>query len=261
METGEAACDPRSYVALLKELCEEYKLPAAEFELVGDTGPPHLRHFTMRARVGQLDRCATATAKKTARQIAAQQLYCYLRENLASLTADFVEEDALVRVVDKAKERYVDLDSDAPWRPDLSQKISEYHLGLTSQIEDNALAAAATVLREARDSSPERALAAAVQALGLRLEYGALEPLSVVQLTPTSPALAFAGDSRDEAARAALRYVRAALAFARAPPHSPPHSPAHSAAHSPAHSTAHTPALAFAPGPSTSTNFAGVDCF
>lgn len=82
---------PRSYVALLKEMCEEYRLPGVEYELVSDTGPPHMRQFAMRASLGQHSRLATATTKKAARQLAAQQLYSYLRDNLSRLTADFVE--------------------------------------------------------------------------------------------------------------------------------------------------------------------------
>lgn len=83
--------DARSYVALLKELCEEYRLGEPDYELVGDTGPPHQRHFTMRASLGLHERHATSTTKKAARQLAAEQLYTYLRENLARLTGDFVE--------------------------------------------------------------------------------------------------------------------------------------------------------------------------
>lgn len=83
--------DARSYVALLKELCEEYRLREPEYELIGDTGPPHQRHFTVRATLGLHERQATSTTKKAARQLAAEQLYTYLRENLARLTGDFVE--------------------------------------------------------------------------------------------------------------------------------------------------------------------------
>ncbi|XP_026326644.1 interferon-inducible double-stranded RNA-dependent protein kinase activator A homolog [Hyposmocoma kahamanoa] len=82
---------PRSYVALLKELCEEYHLPGVEYELVSDTGPPHMRQFAVRARLGQHSRLAASTTKKAARQLAAQQLYSYLRDNLSRLTTDFVE--------------------------------------------------------------------------------------------------------------------------------------------------------------------------
>lgn len=85
------ALDTRSYVALLKELCEEYRLGEPEYELVGDTGPPHARRFTVRARLRLHERTATATTKKAARQLVAQSLYTYLRENLARLTKDFVE--------------------------------------------------------------------------------------------------------------------------------------------------------------------------
>lgn len=91
MEAVSAPVGAHSYVALLKELCEEYRLPAAEYELVGDTGPPHNRRFTVRASVALHQRLATAPTKKAARQIAAEQLYSYLRENLARVTKDFCE--------------------------------------------------------------------------------------------------------------------------------------------------------------------------
>lgn len=81
---------PRSYVSLLNELCELYGMDV-EYELVGDTGPPHMREFTIRASVGQHIRLARGTTKKAARQLAAQQLYSYLRDNLSRLTTDFVE--------------------------------------------------------------------------------------------------------------------------------------------------------------------------
>lgn len=88
---GGAAGGARSYVALLSELCEEYRLPAAEYELTADTGPPHARHFTVSARLGLHERRATSTTKKSARQLAAEQLYTYLKQNLSRLTKDFVE--------------------------------------------------------------------------------------------------------------------------------------------------------------------------
>uniref|UniRef100_A0A2A4JKC6 DRBM domain-containing protein n=2 Tax=Heliothis virescens TaxID=7102 RepID=A0A2A4JKC6_HELVI len=132
-----AAPDARSYVALLKELCAEYRLAGVQYELVGDTGPPHLRHFTVRARIGQHERVATSTTKKTARQLAAEALYSYLRENLARVTRDFNEEDALVRAHEKAMERYTD-NEEQPRRPDLGQRISEYHLGLAARLGECA---------------------------------------------------------------------------------------------------------------------------
>lgn len=81
----------RSYVALLNELCDEYRLPGVEYELTADTGPPHARHFTVSARLGMHMRHATSTTKKFARQLAAEQLYTYLKENLSRVTKDFVE--------------------------------------------------------------------------------------------------------------------------------------------------------------------------
>lgn len=91
MPPASAPVGAHSYVALLKDLCEEYRLPAVDYELVGDTGPPHCRRFTVRARVCSHERLATTTTKKAARQMAAEQLYTYLRENLARVTKDFDE--------------------------------------------------------------------------------------------------------------------------------------------------------------------------
>ncbi|XP_028177190.1 interferon-inducible double-stranded RNA-dependent protein kinase activator A homolog isoform X2 [Ostrinia nubilalis] len=200
----------RSYVALLKELCEEYRLPGAEYELVGDTGPPHLRHFTVAARVGQFSRSATATTKKAARQIAADQLYSYLRENLARLTKDFVEEDALVRAHAKAMERFQEA-RDERLRPDLGQRVADYHL------EPEAWDAALRALEAEHDGGLEGALAA----LGLQAEATTLEaagaPLHVLTLDAAAPPLAFAGASPQRARAAAARYLRRALARRRPP--------------------------------------------
>ncbi|KAJ8725311.1 hypothetical protein PYW07_016269 [Mythimna separata] len=210
---GMAPVDARSYVALLRELCEEYRLAGVEYELVGDTGPPHLRHFTVRARIGQHQRQATATTKKTARQHAAEQLYCYLRENLARVTRDFNEEDALVRAHEKAMERYSDAGEDAPRRPDLGQKVSEYHLGLTSRLDAEALATALGALERAAGLDAASALAELAAALHVRVEPATLGALHVLTLTGSSPDLTFAGRSANQAAQAALDYVRRALLF------------------------------------------------
>ncbi|KOB69515.1 Uncharacterized protein OBRU01_16727 [Operophtera brumata] len=85
-----AAPDSHSYVALLKEYCEEYRLPAPEYALIGDSGPAHLRSFTIRVSVGAHSRDATALNKKGARQQAAEDIFKYLRGCLRS-TRDFVE--------------------------------------------------------------------------------------------------------------------------------------------------------------------------
>lgn len=124
--------DARSFVALLKEFCDEYKLPACTFDVVSTTGPPHLRQFTVEARVGGHLRRACAATKKAARQAAAQELYCYLRENLARHTTDFKEDEAMARAHEKAMERYVS--AGEPQREDMGMKVSHYHLGLLKGI-------------------------------------------------------------------------------------------------------------------------------
>ncbi|KAL0839962.1 hypothetical protein ABMA28_016570 [Loxostege sticticalis] len=196
----------RSYVALLKELCEEYRLPGAEYELVGDTGPPHLRHFTILARVGHLTRQATATTKKAARQLAADQLYSYLRENLARLTKDFVEEDALVRAHEKAMERYQETREDAR-RPDLGQRVADYHL------EPEAWDCALRALESEQAGGLDGALAAlGLTAAATTLAAAGAAPLHVLTLDAAAPPLAFAGADPQRARAAAARYVRRVLA-------------------------------------------------
>lgn len=212
----------RSYVALLKELCETFLLPAVDYELIGDTGPPHLRHFTMRARMGLHERCATATTKKAARQTAAEQLYHYLRENMPRITADFDEKEALVRAHEKIRDRYVEATrEDGSRRPDLSLKISEYHLGLFAQIDEEKRTATEHALEKNVDPhEAEGVLLEVGLILGLDIQFGLLEcesgALCLVEVTGTSPPLAFAGADRAAAALHALRFARTALTFAAA---------------------------------------------
>lgn len=207
--------DTRSYVALLKELCTEYRLASVEYELVGDTGPPHLRHFTVRATLGSHERIATATTKKTARQVAAEKLYTYLRENLSRLTRDFDEEEALARAHDKTMDRYQEPE-EPQRRPDLGQKIADYHLGLTERLDEATLQQCREVLREERERdahSPERVVARVADVLRLDVAYTTLgtagdAPLALLELSGTSPDLVFGGEGNAEAAREALAYVR-----------------------------------------------------
>ncbi|XP_059059544.1 RISC-loading complex subunit tarbp2-like isoform X2 [Achroia grisella] len=191
---------PRSYVALLGELCMEFRLPAPEYELVGDTGPPHLRHFTMTARVGDHARAATCTTKKAARQLAAHHLYTYLRENLARATKDFDEEEALARAVEKAMTKSTEV-REIMNRPNL---------------DESALSLGREALATGTQLPAEVRLQAAASALGLELEWSQLDCLSggsvsVVRLTPTEPALAVPGRDRPAAAAAALSYLHTVL--------------------------------------------------
>ncbi|XP_045764011.1 transcription factor SOX-3-like isoform X2 [Maniola jurtina] len=216
---GAGALDTRSYVAVLRELCEEYRLGEATYELVGDTGPPHLRHFTVRAALGLHSRTATATTKKQARQLAAEHLYTYLRENLARLTKDFVEEEALQRAQEKSASRartdaalarleaaHCGADA-APARPDLGQRVAMYHHG-----EDTCRRGLDALAPDAAPEEPEAVLQRVCDELGLRVERLSLGPkVSVVRLAPTDPSLTFGGLTPRAAAAAALRYVRRML--------------------------------------------------
>ncbi|XP_068627597.1 protein Loquacious-like isoform X2 [Battus philenor] len=206
----------RSYVALLHELCEEYRLPGVQYELTADTGPPHARHFTVSARLGMHERRATSTTKKAARQLAAEQLYTYLKENLSRVTKDFVEDEALARAHAKAMERYVELRDETVWRPHLGQKVADYHLGLRAQLDEEKLSVALSALEALGEREPEHAVATAAAALGLSVEWRALPAahgeLAVLELAATAPPLGFAGRDRRSAACAALRHMRRALA-------------------------------------------------
>ncbi|XP_038213223.1 RISC-loading complex subunit TARBP2-like isoform X2 [Zerene cesonia] len=211
------AIDVRSYVALLKELCAEYKLGDVQYELVGDAGPPHRRQFTVRARLAQHERSATATTKKTARQLAAEALYKYLRENLARLTIDFVEEEAMARAHEKAMERYVE--QRGAWRAPLGQRLADYHLD-KEKIDLGRETLDATSTDEEED--PVSALESVAGALGLQVEREWLEArggeLCVVRLEPSAPPLALAAAgprAHRDAHAAALRYLRRALARTR----------------------------------------------
>ncbi|XP_061378825.1 RISC-loading complex subunit TARBP2-like isoform X2 [Danaus plexippus] len=219
--------DTRSYVALLKELSEQYHLGEPQYELVSDTGPAHHRHFSIRVSLGLHSRQCTSTTKKAARQLAAEQLYTYLRDNLSRLTGDFVEEEALARALEKslkkkeaaagsetpnkgcnmdtAMNRFAELHEMAGHCLDLGQRISEYH-----NDESKRLSGQEALNAKGSAVDTEQVLESVCSALGLRVEGGVScgETLSVLRLVPTAPPLAFAGEDNKEAAAAALRYLR-----------------------------------------------------
>lgn len=157
-----------------------------------------------------------------------------------------MQDDAMVRAHERAMERYVELRDDTAWRPDLGQRVADYHLGLLSRAgkcpgvgggrasaddadrplvppadaERQASAGAALEAARRAGDGAEAALAAAAAALGLAVQPEQLPAdggaLHVLELAPAAPALAFAGRGRAAAADAALRYLRLAL-----PPPSP----------------------------------------
>lgn len=45
-----------------------------------------------------------------------------------------VQKEALVRVHEKAMQRYTEVRDETVWRPDLGQRVSEYHRGLLTHI-------------------------------------------------------------------------------------------------------------------------------
>ncbi|XP_045487899.1 uncharacterized protein LOC110998346 isoform X2 [Pieris rapae] len=198
--------DARSYVALLKELCEQYHAGFPAYDVVGDAGPPHCRLFTVAVRLGSHERRAAASTKKAAKQLAAEHLYKYLRLHLARLTEDFVEEDALNRAHERAMERYVE-ETTPTFRPPLDQKISEYHLDADKVVEGREEMAAI-----AEDEDPVSALQTLCAKLGLGVASEMVGGLNVVRVSPSAPEVAVAAQGPKEAHAAALRYVRRALA-------------------------------------------------
>lgn len=139
-------------------------------------------------------------------------------------------------------ERYSDVD-EAPRRPDLGQKIADYHLGLAAGLgecaapppgplaarplvagqlaarlltlslvpDEETRAAALEALERSRSASPSLALTEVCSAMHVRMEASRLEPLHVLTLSGCSPELTFAGRDPTQAAQAALGYLRRAL--------------------------------------------------
>lgn len=61
-------------ILTLYELCEENKIPQPIFKEISDVGPPHCREFTYDCMVASVRTRATASTKKQAKQIAAQEM-------------------------------------------------------------------------------------------------------------------------------------------------------------------------------------------
>lgn len=146
--TAPDAADEVSHVALLRELCAQYRLPAPAWRLVADTGPAHQRHFEVEFRVGLHARLAAAPSKKAARQAAAADLYQYLRKHLARVTPDFREEAALARVIERATKRAREAieAEETPWRPDLALRVADYPTALAEALGPERLEAVRAAL-------------------------------------------------------------------------------------------------------------------
>lgn len=61
-------------IGTLCELCEENKIPQPEFVEISDVGPPHCRQFTYDCIVASVRTRATASTKKQAKQLAANEM-------------------------------------------------------------------------------------------------------------------------------------------------------------------------------------------
>ncbi|CAH0716849.1 unnamed protein product, partial [Brenthis ino] len=163
-----------SYVALLKELCEEYHLREPEYKLIGDTSPAHERHFTEKRRVEAAKRVEVAAAGAAAGAA-------------------------------------VGAGGDSPWRIDPNQRLADFHLDDEKRAECLRVLAGEEDDDGGEDEDEKLVRVCAV--LGLSVERVSLGPVAVRRLVPTRPPLAFAGYSPRDAAGAALRYVHRVLTF------------------------------------------------
>lgn len=84
----------QSFVVLVNELCAQYRLDPVEYELMADAAG--VEFYTVKARVGYVERVATGPTKRMAQQSAAEKIYRYLRTKL-SRTCSFDEVRFLAR--------------------------------------------------------------------------------------------------------------------------------------------------------------------
>ncbi|XP_014467461.1 PREDICTED: uncharacterized protein LOC106740693 [Dinoponera quadriceps] len=67
-----------NYVGLLQELCVQYRLDLPIYELVSESGPSHMKTFTIKSNIGCLNRTGIAHCKRSAKQEAAKNALQYL---------------------------------------------------------------------------------------------------------------------------------------------------------------------------------------
>lgn len=65
---------PVNCISKLSDICDENKIPMPVFVEISDVGPPHCRQFTYECSVGSVKTRATASTKKQAKQIAANEI-------------------------------------------------------------------------------------------------------------------------------------------------------------------------------------------
>lgn len=66
-------------ITKLRQLCHRIGLPTPEYSLVGETGPPHCKQFTIECAVSTLKETATSFSKKAAKHIASERIFNMLQ--------------------------------------------------------------------------------------------------------------------------------------------------------------------------------------
>ncbi|XP_029665422.1 RISC-loading complex subunit TARBP2-like [Formica exsecta] len=76
-----------NYVGLLQEFCVQQKLMIKDilYEVVDESGPPHMRIFTIEASIGSVREKGSAQCKKIAKQEAAKKLLQHLHPDINNL--------------------------------------------------------------------------------------------------------------------------------------------------------------------------------
>lgn len=96
-------------VGVLNELCARHRLPAAEYCVVKEEGPPHLREFTLKCTVGTESEEASANSKQEAKRQCAAKMLLKLKNlplNLLDLggeSAPRLSEEELKQIITKFK--------------------------------------------------------------------------------------------------------------------------------------------------------------
>jgi dsRNA-specific ribonuclease len=70
----------RDAVSELLNICVQRNLPKAEFELLNASGPSHAPEFTYRCHVATMQKTASHSTKKGAKQLAAQKMLTTVQE-------------------------------------------------------------------------------------------------------------------------------------------------------------------------------------
>ncbi|XP_068627683.1 RISC-loading complex subunit TARBP2-like isoform X2 [Battus philenor] len=199
-----------SYVSCLNEFQVEHGLPAVDYKVTAVSGPPHLRQFTISVSLSGHERQATSSTKKLARQLAAKQLYTFLKHNLSKVT----ESQQKLPTTDALEKAIVDHMKALQIQPRIFAVKKNTMVGQPC-IDPLKQSLALSTLEGYCDREPHSALAAVTRVLGLSVQLHSLPScsgaLTVLELSPISPPIAVAARNMPAAVVTALRYLRNAL--------------------------------------------------